>query len=41
MGAVGEDERWEAFGPFHDYLRQAFALTCVINFSLCFYNKQE
>lgn len=19
MGPVGEDERWKAFGPFHDY----------------------
>ncbi|KAF8494449.1 hypothetical protein F5888DRAFT_660309 [Russula emetica] len=27
MGPVGEDERWEAFGPFHDYLKQAFPLT--------------
>ncbi len=36
MGPVGEDERWEAFGPFHDYLKQAFPLMCVINFSLCF-----
>ncbi|KAI0034441.1 hypothetical protein K488DRAFT_77198 [Vararia minispora EC-137] len=26
MGAVGEDERWEVFGPFHEYLLQAFPL---------------
>ncbi|KAI0272775.1 carboxypeptidase S [Gloeopeniophorella convolvens] len=26
MGPVGEDERWEAFGPFHDYLLKAFPL---------------
>jgi hypothetical protein len=24
MGAIGEDKRWEAFGPFHDYLLKAF-----------------
>ncbi|KAI0072680.1 carboxypeptidase S [Panus rudis PR-1116 ss-1] len=24
MGPVGEDPRWEAFGPFHDYLLSAF-----------------
>ena len=23
MGSVGEDERWEAFGPFHNYLVQS------------------
>ncbi|PIL24979.1 hypothetical protein GSI_12866 [Ganoderma sinense ZZ0214-1] len=27
MGPVGEDKRWEAFGPFHDYLSGAFPLT--------------
>ncbi|KAI0058987.1 carboxypeptidase S [Artomyces pyxidatus] len=26
MGPVGEDVRWEAFQPFHDYLLQAFPL---------------
>ncbi|KAH9987513.1 hypothetical protein BJV77DRAFT_1070482 [Russula vinacea] len=26
MGPVGEDERWEAFDPFHDYLAQSFPL---------------
>jgi Gly-Xaa carboxypeptidase len=39
MGPVGEDERWEAFGPFHDYLVQSFPLTCVI-LPLCDYTKQ-
>ena len=29
MGPVGVDERWEAFGPFHDYLIQAFPLMYV------------
>lgn len=29
MGPVGEDERWEVFGPFHDYLAQSFPLTYV------------
>jgi len=29
MGLVGEDERWEKFGPLHDYLAQAFPLTYV------------
>lgn len=38
MGPVGEDERWNAFEPFHDYLIQAFPLTYVIN-SFCVYNK--
>ena len=37
MGPVGEDERWEAFGPFHNYLRQAFPLTCVIIFLFVFF----
>ncbi|KAI0741917.1 carboxypeptidase S [Daedaleopsis nitida] len=27
MLPVGDDPRWEAFGPFHDYLLQAFPLT--------------
>jgi hypothetical protein len=26
MKAVGEDPRWEAFGPFHDYLEKSFPL---------------
>lgn len=26
MGPVGQDPRWEAFGPFHDYLLKAFPL---------------
>ncbi|KAF4583535.1 hypothetical protein EYR38_002287 [Pleurotus pulmonarius] len=26
MGPVGGDDRWDAFGPFHDYLRAAFPL---------------
>ncbi|KAI0272776.1 carboxypeptidase S [Gloeopeniophorella convolvens] len=26
MGPVGQDERWEVFGSFHDYLRDAFPL---------------
>jgi len=34
MGPVGVDERWEAFGSFHDYLVQAFPLTYVIDPSL-------
>ena len=38
MGPVGEDERWEAFDPFHDYLAQSFPLACVI-FPLCDYSK--
>jgi Gly-Xaa carboxypeptidase len=39
MGPVGEDERWEAFEPFHDYLVRSFPLTCVI-LSLCDIRKQ-
>jgi hypothetical protein len=39
MGPVGEDERWEAFVPFHAYLVQSFPLMCVI-FPLCGYSKQ-
>lgn len=31
MGPVGEDKRWEAFGPFHDYLLNAFPLTSVFH----------
>ncbi|KAI9440734.1 hypothetical protein H4582DRAFT_2074521 [Lactarius indigo] len=27
MDPVGVDERWEAFGPFHDYLLRSFPLT--------------
>ncbi|KAH8996149.1 hypothetical protein EDB86DRAFT_3157955 [Lactarius hatsudake] len=27
MGPVGVDERWEAFGPLHDYLLRSFPLT--------------
>ncbi|KIJ55318.1 hypothetical protein M422DRAFT_23923 [Sphaerobolus stellatus SS14] len=26
MGPIGEDPRWETFGPFHDYLLKAFPL---------------
>ena len=40
MGPIGEDERWEAFGPLHDYLVQSFPLACVI-ISLCDYSKQR
>jgi len=29
MGDVGVDTRWLAFGPFHDYLENAFPLVCV------------
>jgi hypothetical protein len=29
MAPVGEDPRWEAFGPFHDYLEKAFPLVWV------------
>ena len=31
MGPVGDDERWDVFGPFHDYLARAFPLTYVDN----------
>ncbi|KAH9039306.1 hypothetical protein EDB85DRAFT_2182476 [Lactarius pseudohatsudake] len=27
MGPIGVDERWETFGPFHDYLLRSFPLT--------------
>ncbi|KAI9440737.1 carboxypeptidase S [Lactarius indigo] len=27
MGPIGVDERWEVFGPFHDYLLRSFPLT--------------
>ncbi|KAI9453412.1 hypothetical protein BJY52DRAFT_1189633 [Lactarius psammicola] len=27
MDPIGVDERWEAFGPFHDYLLRSFPLT--------------
>ncbi len=30
MGPVGEDKRWEVFGPFQDHLIQSFPLTCAI-----------
>ena len=30
MGLVGEDERWKAFEPLHDYLVQSFPLTYVM-----------
>ncbi|KAK7686392.1 hypothetical protein QCA50_010616 [Cerrena zonata] len=43
MAPVGEDPRWEAFGPFHDYLLKAFpqvhatlALTKVNTYGLVF-----
>ena len=26
QGPVGEDERWDVFGPFHEYLLEAFPL---------------
>jgi Gly-Xaa carboxypeptidase len=39
MGSIGEDKRWEAFGPFHDHLVQSFPLTCVI-IPLFDYSKQ-
>ena len=29
MGSVGEDPRWQVFGPFHDYLLGAFPLVYV------------
>lgn len=29
MDPVGVDPRWEAFGPFHDYLLKAFPLVYV------------
>ena len=32
MGPVGVDERWEAFGPFHDYLLRSFPLTYVATY---------
>lgn len=31
MGPVGSDDRWDVFGPFHDYLHAAFPLTYVLN----------
>ena len=30
MRPVGEDPRWGAFGPFHDYLLREFPLVYVI-----------
>ena len=43
MGPVGEDPRWQVFGPFHDYLLEAFPLVYVflrvwINFSKFVYS---
>jgi len=29
MEPVGVDPRWDAFGPFHDYLLKAFPLVYV------------
>ena len=29
MEPVGVDPRWDAFGPFHDYLFESFPLVCV------------
>ena len=29
MDPVGVDPRWDAFGPFHDYLLEAFPLVYV------------
>ena len=29
MGPVGEDPRWEVFGPLHNYLQEAFPLVYV------------
>ena len=29
MEPVGVDPRWDAFGPFHDYLLESFPLVCV------------
>ena len=29
MEPVGVDPRWDAFGPFHDYLLEAFPLVYV------------
>ena len=29
MGPIGEDRRWDAFGPFHAYLHSAFPLVCA------------
>lgn len=30
MDPVGVDPRWDAFGPFHDYLLKAFPLVYVL-----------
>lgn len=35
MEPVGKDPRWDAFGPFHDYLGDAFPRVSV-NFFLVF-----
>lgn len=32
MGPVGEDPRWDAFGPFHEYLGDAFPRVSVGEF---------
>lgn len=29
MDPVGVDQRWDAMGPLHDYLRDAFPHVCV------------
>ena len=39
MGPVGEDLRWQVFGPLHDYLQETFTLVYMflrvrINFSI-------
>ena len=31
MGPVGEDARWEVFGPFHDYLEKAYPNVSVVH----------
>ena len=32
MEPVGVDPRWDAFGPFHDYLLRSFPLVYVLLF---------
>ena len=32
MEPVGVDPRWDAFGPFHDYLLESFPLVYVLQF---------
>lgn len=34
MGLVGEDERWKRFGPFNEYLVEAFPKVCVLVLSV-------